>query len=65
MNVRINVSGCDDATVVDLELTESELATVQKVADAITAESGCICMPTMKVSVRAPQAEAIEAGETR
>ena len=49
MQHRIKVSGCDDSTIVDLDLTDEQVATVRMVAAAITAESQFSCMPRMKV----------------
>lgn len=46
----IRASGCDDATTVYLQLTDSEAAAVAKVARAITAASGCSCEPRLFIA---------------
>lgn len=43
----ITVSGCDDSTSVIVELTPEQAEGVRLVAEAITAASSCLCMPTM------------------
>lgn len=43
----IYVSGCDDATAVEMDLTDDEFAVVQRVAAAVTAKGGG-CMPTIE-----------------
>lgn len=49
MNYRIEVSGCDDTTRIDRELTDEQAAFLKEVATAITAASSYGCMPTMSV----------------
>lgn len=46
---RISVHGCDDSTIIEKELTEDELKTIQSVAAEVTETSEYVCMPTMKV----------------
>lgn len=46
---RILVHGCDDSTIIEKELTEDELKTIQSVAAEVTESSEYACMPTMKV----------------
>jgi hypothetical protein len=55
----IKVSGCDDSTTVQVELTDAEVAAVRRVADAVTAASDYGCMPRMRV------AESTQDGELR
>ena len=51
----IHVAGCDDATGVLMELSDAELATVQRVANAIESLNAYTCTPSMRV---APVSEA-------
>lgn len=44
------VSGCDDSTIVDIELTDVEAATVRRLADLVTAASGYGCQPVMRIT---------------
>ena len=46
---RILVHGCDDSTIIEKELTEDELKTIQSVATEVTETSEYVCMPTMRV----------------
>ena len=46
---RISVHGCDDSTIIEKELTEDELKTIQLVAKEVTETSEYGCMPTMEV----------------
>ena len=46
---RILVHGCDDSTIIEKELTEDELKTIQLVAKEVTETSEYVCMPTMEV----------------
>ena len=46
---RILVHGCDDSTIIEKELTEDELKTIQLVAKEVTETSEYECMPTMEV----------------
>ncbi|WP_155292878.1 MULTISPECIES: hypothetical protein [Nocardiaceae] len=41
--------GCDDHTVVELDLTASELATALRISDALNAESEYGCQPKLRV----------------
>lgn len=49
--VKITVDGCDDYTEVTMQMTDAELAFLQKVAAAITNASEYGCMPRMEVKV--------------
>lgn len=49
---RVVVSGCDDTTVLDIELTDAEFAAVKRVADAVTAASTYGCEPRMYVTTK-------------
>lgn len=46
---RISVHGCDDSTIIEKELTEDELKTIQSVAAEVTESSEYVCMPTMRI----------------
>ena len=46
---RILVHGCDDSTIIEKELTEDELKTIQSIASEVTESSEYVCMPTMEV----------------
>ena len=46
---RISVHGCDDSTIIEKELTEDELKTIQSIASEVTDSSEYVCMPTMEV----------------
>lgn len=52
---RVTVTTCDDATVVETDLTFQEHATVERVAALVNAQGGG-CMPTMKVEPVEPPA---------
>jgi hypothetical protein len=51
----VKVSGCDDSTSIEIELTQAQFDIVDHIAKEITAASTCICMPRM--SVQAHSAE--------
>lgn len=46
---RITVSGCDDETAFDLDLTDDEAAAVRKVAQVSADTSEYGCMPTLAI----------------
>lgn len=49
MRYLVTVAGCDDENAVQLELTDTELAVVKRVAEALTANSAFDCQPKMTV----------------
>lgn len=49
MKIKIIVSGCDDTTYVETEVTEDEAAFLKKIAELITEASTYACMPRMQV----------------
>lgn len=51
---RIVLSGCDDTTYVDLDLTAGELACAQRIARESERQSNYGCMPTMRVEKWTP-----------
>ena len=51
---RITLSGCDDTTYIDIDLTEQELAFANRLAEASVRESDYGCMPTMRVENWSP-----------
>ncbi|MGH3834160.1 MAG: hypothetical protein ACRDSF_00430 [Pseudonocardiaceae bacterium] len=46
---RITLSGCDDSTKVDIELTDDERALVQRIGQLTKERSEYDCQPTMHV----------------
>jgi hypothetical protein len=50
MKYRITVSGCDDETTVDLDMTGAEVAFAEKLAEAVTEASEYSCQPKMRVA---------------
>lgn len=46
---RISVHGCDDTTIIEMELTEQEFKLIRTVAIEVTKASTYICMPTMVI----------------
>lgn len=51
MKYQITVSGCDDSTSIEKELTDEQFKLVTEIADAITEASTYGCMPTMYVKL--------------
>jgi hypothetical protein len=51
---KITVSGCDDSTSIVVELTNPERATVEMVAQQITAASTYGCEPSMTITDAVP-----------
>ena len=49
MKYRISVHGCDDSTVVEMALTNSELALLICLAKLINATATYSCMPNMRI----------------
>ena len=45
----IEVSGCDDTTVVPMEVTDAELATIERLADLVNAACTSGCKPVVVV----------------
>lgn len=45
----ITVTGCDDKTVVTMELTAQEHGLIDHLADLIRNRSECSCMPVMDI----------------
>ena len=46
----ISVDGCDDSTIIKLDLSKPQYAILKKVADEITQTSTYVCMPKMKIT---------------
>lgn len=44
------VSGCDDSTEVEVELTDTEAATVRRIAGLVTEASEYGCQPVMRIT---------------
>ena len=51
MKYKITAEGCDDLTVVVLDLTEAEHAAIMRVSLAVNTESNDLCMPRLYVEV--------------
>lgn len=49
MMYRICLDGCDDTTTIEMDLTDAELAFVQRLAAFTQRNSAYNCMPTMRV----------------
>lgn len=47
---RVTVEGCDGVTIVDLDLTDAEYATLERIAAATVAMSETPCEPVVKIS---------------
>ena len=45
----ITVTGCDDETVVSMELTAQEHELIDRLADLISTRSAYSCMPVMEI----------------
>lgn len=50
----IRVRGCDDSTAVPMELTDAELATIKKLADAVNAAATYGCKPRIGIDPTHP-----------
>ena len=50
-SVKITLSGCDDRTTFNLEVTDEELDILKRVSIMSEKESSYGCMPIMKVSL--------------
>lgn len=48
-NIRVYVSGCDDTTIVELEVNKHDFKVIETLAEVVTAASTYGCMPTMRV----------------
>lgn len=46
---RVIISGCDDRTEVTIDLTETELAGIQRLAAATATASDGACQPVLRV----------------
>ena len=52
MNYRIAIHGCDDSTIFDMDLTDTEVATVRRMVALAAETSNYSCMPTIEVEER-------------
>ena len=52
MLVEISVDGCDDSTVVTMEMSNYEYNFLQKLAELVNKTSSYICMPTIKLTTK-------------
>lgn len=46
---RISVKGCDDSTTIAMDLTDAELAFLERLSAAINAASAYSCMPRLYI----------------
>lgn len=47
--IRVIVSGCDDSTIIEIEVSDEELTFIKTLAKKITVASTYSCKPTMQV----------------
>lgn len=52
MNVEISLSGCDDSTTFDMDVTEAELAFLTRIAELAEATSDYGCMPVLRIEAK-------------
>lgn len=60
MKYRLDVIGCDATTTIVLELTETEYAFLQRVANLVTKTSTYTCEPIMQLEEAAPNEKETE-----
>ena len=52
MLVEISVDGCDDSTIVTMEMSNDEYDFLQRLADLVNETSNYICMPTIGLTIK-------------
>ena len=52
MLVEISVDGCDDSTIVTMEMSNDEYNFLQKLAELVNKTSSYGCMPTIKLTTK-------------
>ena len=57
MKYRVILAGCDESTIVDVDLTDEQHAFLVGLAERFAETSTFDCMPVMKIAV-APEGEA-------
>ena len=50
MLVKIGLYGCDDSTIFEFNVSDTEYELFQRISQKSDEISNCICMPTMEVS---------------
>ena len=58
--VRITLSGCDDSTQVDTEVTAAEFGLLHNIAEWSRGASGYRCQPVFEVRVRSAEKDSQE-----
>ena len=52
MLVKVSVYGCDDSTIVTMEMSNDEYDFLQRLADLVNETSRYSCMPTMELTTK-------------
>ena len=52
MLVEISVDGCDDSTIVTMEMSNDEYGFLQRLADLVSEASYYSCMPTIRLTTK-------------
>lgn len=52
MLVEISVDGCDDSTIVTMEMSNDEYVFLQRLADLVNETSNYRCMPTIELTIK-------------
>ena len=52
MLVEISVNGCDDSTIVTMEMSNDEYNFLQKLAELVNKTSHYSCMPTIELTTK-------------
>ena len=52
MLVETSVDGCDDSTIVTMEMSNDEYGFLQRLADLVNETSRYSCMPTMELTIK-------------
>lgn len=56
----IKLSGCDDSTLIEMQLNNVEINFLEKIAEKSKENSNYCCMPTMRI-IKGEEAEELEA----
>lgn len=52
MLVEISVNGCDDSTIVTMEMSNDEYGFLQRLVDIVNEASHYSCMPTIRLTTK-------------
>lgn len=58
---RVGVHGCDDSTIVHLDVSEVEMRFLKRLARTVNAASSYGCMPTIDIKVDGKEVDYVEA----